>query len=435
MARPLADESTGSAKSFLFLQGPHGPFFAELGAMMRAAGARVRKVGFNRGDRAFWPDAASYIPYRGGLEDWPAALESLIEIHGITDVVLYGDVRPVHAAACAAARARGLRLHCFEEGYLRPYWVTYERGGTNGHSRLMEMPVARMRAELASRDPEITDAPARWGDTRQHVFYGALYHFHVLFRNGAYRKFCPHRDLGVAQEFRLYLRRLLGMPRRALQRRLATRAIKRGGFPYHLVLLQLPHDTSVKAHSPFARMEDFLLMVLEAFAAGAPQHHHLVFKGHPLDDGRVPMRRIALRLAAERGLSARVHFVRGGKLAELLDEAQSAVTINSTAAQQALWRGLPLRAFGDAVYSKPEFVSEQPLAEFFSAPLKPDTRAYRDFRRYLLETSQVPGGFYSARGRRQLLRRVSDMVLSAHDPYDALHSANAAPRPGLRVVK
>jgi capsular polysaccharide export protein len=51
-----------------------------------------------------------------------------------------------------------------------------------------------------------------------------------------------------------------------------------------------------------------------------------------------------------------------------------------------------------------------------------------------LETSQVPGGFYSARGRRQLLRQVADMMLSPEDPYDALKSGTATPRQQLRAV-
>ena len=28
--------------------------------------------------------------------------------------------------AIALARARGITVHVFEEGYLRPYWVTYD---------------------------------------------------------------------------------------------------------------------------------------------------------------------------------------------------------------------------------------------------------------------------------------------------------------------
>jgi capsular polysaccharide export protein len=181
-------------------------------------------------------------------------------------------------------------------------------------------------------------------------------------------------------------------------------------------------------------MTDFLDLVIQEFAKGAPQHHHLVFKAHPLEDGRVPVRRSLKELAEKYGVSERVHYVRGGKLARLLNDARTAVTVNSTAGQQVLWRGIPLQTFGSAVYSKPEFVSSQPLTDFFAAAERPDNRAYKDFRRYLLETSQVPGGFYSTRGRRQLMRHMVDMMLSDEDPYDALRSGTAAPRQQLRVV-
>jgi capsular polysaccharide export protein len=181
-------------------------------------------------------------------------------------------------------------------------------------------------------------------------------------------------------------------------------------------------------------MAEFLELVIAGFAAGAAPHHHLVFKAHPLEDGRVALKHEIYRLARQHGLADRVHFVRGGKLAALLNQARSAVTVNSTAGQQALYRGLPLRAFGRAVYSKPEFVSDQPAERFFAQPARPDTRAYRDYRHYLLETSQVAGGFYSSRGRRELLRQVVDMMLSPQDPYDALVSGNAAPRQQLRLV-
>ena len=140
-------------------------------------------------------------------------------------------------------------------------------------------------------------------------------------------------------------------------------------------------------------------------------------------------------LRDERGLRDRGHCVRGGKLAQILDHARAAVTVNSTAAQQVLWRGLPLKVFGAAVYAKPEFVSTLPLPDFFRRPARPDSRAYRDYRHYLLETSQIAGGFYSARGRRQLLRQVVDMMLATDDPYDALSRGPAAPRPQLPVVK
>ncbi|MHA6344021.1 capsule biosynthesis protein [Roseivivax sp. CAU 1761] len=427
-------EATGEQRVFLFLQGPHGPFFHALAQMLRKTGARVWRVGFNAGDAAFWFDRASYLPYRGRAADWPAEAARLIAEHGVTDLVLYGDTRPIHAEAVAAARARGLTVHVFEEGYMRPYWVTYERGGANGHSRLMAMSVADMRDALKLSDMEAPLPPGHWGDMRQHIFYGALYHACVLVRNAGYRNFRPHRALSVAQEFRLYLRRLMLMPATALDRILATARIRLGGFPYHLAILQLEHDASFQAHSPFSSLTEFLEVTIEGFAEGAPGHHHLVFKAHPLEDGRAPVRRTVRRLARRYGIAERVHYVRGGKLAQLLNDARSAVTVNSTAGQQVLWRGIPLKVFGRAVYDKPEFVSTQPLAEFFARPTRPDNRAYREYRRYLLETSQLPGGFYSARGRRQLLRQVVDMMLAPDDPYDALSRGTAAPRQQLRVV-
>lgn len=422
-------------RRFLFLQGPHGPVFSRLSRMLRAAGAQTRRVGFNRGDQFFWHDPATYHAFTESPDIWPDCFAALVAEHGVTDIVIYGDTRPIHAQAVSHARARGLAVHVFEEGYLRPYWVTYERGGSNGNSRLMDMSIADMQAALASAELEMPEAPAHWGDMRHHIFYGALYHAFVMLANRRYSGFRPHRAQTVTQEFRLYLKRLLLMPMLWADRVLATMKIRNGGFPYHLALLQLEHDSNFQKHSPFTSTAEFLKLVIEGFAHGAPTHHHLVFKAHPLEDGRVPQRQDVRRLARANGVENRVHYVRGGKLAQLLDHARSAVTVNSTAAQQVLWRGLPLKVFGNAVYAKPEFVSTQPIADFFTQATRPDSRAYRDYRHFLLETSQVAGGFYSTSGRRRLMRQVVDMMLVPDDPYDALTHGTAAPRQQLRLVK
>lgn len=403
--------------------------------MLRAAGSDVWRVGFNGGDRAFWFGAPGYVSYRDTLDAWPAFFTNQLKEHKITDIVLYGDTRPIHAEAIKIANAAGLRIHVFEEGYMRPYWITYERGGTNGNSRLMELTVQQMQEALALSDLEMPTPPARWGDMRQHVFYGALYHWFVMFRNRNYTKMVRHRELPVMTEAALYTKRLLLMPLIALDRRLSTARIRYGGFPYHLVLMQLEHDASFQKHSPFTRMSEFIEVVMEGFAKGTPRHHHLVFKAHPLENGRAPLRKIIEKLAKQHGVANRVHYVRGGKLAQLLDNARTSVTVNSTAGQQVLWRSIPLKVFGTAVYSKPEFVSEQPLEDFFANPTRPDSKAFKDYRRYLLETSQVPGGFYSAGGRRQLMRQVVDMMLSDQDPYDALKSGRVPPRQPLRIVQ
>ncbi len=426
---------SGENRRFLFLQGPHGWFFNRLAKMLRASGAQVWRVGFNQGDALFWRDKAHYIPFTQSLDDWGTFFRDCVARHQITDLALYGDVRPIHAEAIAVAREIGLTIHVFEEGYLRPYWVTYERNGSNGHSALMGLDLHTMRKALKKYDMELPDPPAHWGDMREHIFYGAIYHFCVMALNWRYRSFRPHRDLSVVQEFKLYLKRLWLMPLHSLERQIATWRVRYGGFPYHLVLMQLEHDASFRAHSPFTSQTEFLEQVFAGFAKGAPRHHHLVIKAHPLEDGRAPIRKAIGALTAAHGLKGRVHFVRGGKLAQLLNHARSAVTVNSTAAQQVLWRGMPLKIFGRAVYDKPEFVSDQPIEKFFAKPSRPDARAYRDYRHFLLETSQVPGGYYSLGGRRQLMRHLVDLMLAEHDPYQALICGDAAHRQQLRMVR
>ncbi len=402
--------------------------------MLSSAGGTNWRVGFNAGDRAFHFGPSTYIPYLDTLENWSATFARLCDEHGFTDLILYGDARPVHQQAIAIAHDLGITVHVFEEGYLRPYWVTYERNGSNGYSRLMDISVDDMRETLAVTDMEVPSPPAHWGDLRQHVFYGALYHWFVLFRNRPYAKMARHRALTVFQEAKLYSKRLFIMPIQAAKRAYTTRRVKNGGYPFHMALLQLEHDASFQTHSDYGTMAAFIADVVAGFANGAPSHHHLVFKAHPLETGQLPLRQIIRQHATDLGVLDRVHFVRGGKLAQLLDHARSAVTINSTAGQQVLWRGIPLKAFGRAVYDKPEFVSSQPLDAFFADPDRPDGRAYREFRQYLLETCQLPGSFYATKGRRQLLREVVDLILAPSDPYDRLAAGKAPPRQPITQI-
>lgn len=419
-AAPDISPSGAGQRIFLMLQGPHGPFFDRAGQLLRDAGAQVWRVGFNAGDEFFCGDKTQFIRHVGAPEEWPGHLDRIISEKGVTDIVLYGDVRPVHAAAREAAAQRGLVLHVFEEGYLRPFWITYERGGSNGHSALMQIGLGEMRKALRTRIGEMNRPPARWGDMRQHKFYGALYHFFVLAANRRYPGYRTHRKIGVVQEFRLNLRRFLMTPIDALARIVEADQVRRGGFPYVLVLMQLEHDSNFIAHSPYARMSDFTDEVLTEFARAAPRHHRIVFKAHPLEDGRGGIRQAIQARAKTLGIERRVHFVRGGKLARLLNQARATVTVNSTSAQQALWRGLPVKAMGRAVFDKPGLVSDQTLADFLHDPQRPQASAYRRYRDFLLESSQVPGGFYAARSRAHALRIVVDMMLADEDPYQAL---------------
>jgi len=421
-------------QNFLFLQGPHGPFFGKLGHSLLAAGYGVRKVGFNRGDRFFWPRALPYTAYTGAEPEWAQTLERIISAENITDIVLYGDARSLHATAVKAAKHHNLKLHCFEEGYLRPFWATYERSGSNGNSALMGMSIDDMRALIDEDSPEPFEVPTQWGPLWRHIWYGALYHLNLLFPSKTYAKYRPHRENSIADEFFNGVKAMATMPLRSIARRVATKRLLKRGDPYFLGLLQLGHDSSIIAHSAFDTNKQFVDLCIKEFSRGARSHYRLVFKTHPLDDGRDRLKSHIIASAAKNGIADRVDFIQGGKLGKLLDSATGAITINSTAAQQALWRGLPVRAIGDSVFKKDPLVSRQPLAKFFEQPTAPDRAAYLDYRRFLLQSSQVAGGFYTSKGRAALTRRVVDMMLAENGPYTRRDSAKKA-RPHLKLAQ
>ncbi len=413
------------SRHFLFLQGPHGPYFSRLADALAEGGDLVSAIGFNRGDEAFWRDRKTYTGFRGSQAHWRANFRAYIRRHKITDVVLYGDTKPLHRIARIESEKERLRIHCFEEGYLRPYWVTYERGGTNGNSILMSLPRA-VYAGADAQESAAVSTPTSWGALWHHTWYGCMYHANILFRNRAYPHYETHRSVSVRREWMLHCKRLALMPTRMAVRRVLMARLLARARPFHVFMLQLPHDASVTDHGFDLSWSALLDQVIGGFAKGAPAHHLLVFKSHPLDDEREPLRAEIAKLAVKHDVKARVMFIPPGRLGALLDRATSALTINSTAGQQALFRGLPLKTYGRAIYGRPELVSEQPTEEFFAAPHAPDRTAYSQFRAYLLATSQVRGDYYTRKGRAEAVRNVTDLMRAEAGPYETVNEGSGA---------
>ncbi len=428
------------ARVFLFLQGPHGPFFARLAEALADAGAEVRKISFNAADTAEWRRAGPVHRYSGRNDAFEEWFEALCDRTGATDIVLYGDTRIWHRIARQVAARRGIIPHCFEEGYLRPHWITYEREGCNANSRLSRVSVPRMAEALGEDFQPAEEAPATWGDSRQHRLHSIAYHLRLLLSGwlgGAARS---HREMPVWRECLRYALRAIAFPPIAALRAWRQRRLLRSSKVYHLALLQLSFDSAMRDHSDFTSSSEFAEQVIDAFAAHAPRDEYLVLKAHPFEDGRERLGRIIRELARDLGVSDRVIFIDGGKkLAALLDRARSAITVNSTAAQQALWRGLPVKALGRAIYRKPGLVSEQSLGSFMAHPIRPDMRAYRVFRRFLLETSQLRGSFYASAGIAAAVRELPQIMLEAADPYDRTFESGrrgeSATQPAMQPIR
>jgi capsule polysaccharide modification protein KpsS len=374
----------------LLLQGPAGPFFARVAAQFRAAGARVTKVNFNGGEDLYYR-GSDVIRFRGSLQSWPEFFDQLVSRLSIDGVVLFGDCRPLHRAAIERARSLGVEVFVFEEGYLRPDFVTFERGGVNGHSPI---PKDSTVFEEVSGEEEPPHRPIR------HAFLKSALHTVAYAAAAAalrpvYPEYAHHRDIRPLPQAALWLR---GGARRAWHtvrdRRLARRLESRELGPYFLVPLQVHLDSQL-SHSRYARVEDFMEEVVGAFAAHAPTDHVLVVKLHPMDRAYRDYGPLVSELTQRYSLGGRLLYVDVVNLPAALRGARGTVVINSTVGLSSLTHGTPVKCLGTAIYDLPGLTHQGPLAEFFRAPAPVDRALYRRFRRWLRQTNQLNGSVWS----------------------------------------
>lgn len=384
-------------RSFLFLQGPHGSYFARLGGALASRGHAVHRINLNGGDRVDWPGPAT--DYRGTRRNWPIFFDDFVVDHCITDIVLFGDCRPHHSSAHGMAKLRELRVHVVEEGYIRPDFVTLEEGGVNGHSSLPRDP-AWYRNAAARLEPPVdnTVVPSSFArrarETTRYSLASALYAF-------VYPFYETHRPQAFWMEAFGWMLRSLTRKREALKTQQTWLAAR--DRPFFLVPLQLNSDYQIRIHSPFNDMRAALRFIIKSFAKAAPADTNLIVKRHPLDPGLVGWHRLTRQLAREYGVGDRVHYLADGDIAEVIGRAQGAVMVNSTVGTLALNLGVPVAVLGDAVYDVEGVAHHGALENFWAAPPKPDTQLWDAVRRVLIDRCLIRGGFLSEEGLTMLV--------------------------------
>lgn len=404
-------------REFLFLQGPPGPFFRELAGALADHGCGVHRINLSGGDRYDWPDAATN--YRGRTRKWPMFLDRFLRAHNITDMVLFGDCRPMHQAALRIAQLRGVHIHVYEEGYIRPDWMTLERDGVNGHSP-MERDPAAILAE-ARRLPPIPDLPGITAEFKRRARDSYWHYHHVVTGKLAFPFYRSHRQGSITLDGIGWLWRLALRARR--QRQAEQTILSIAGHDYFIFPLQLTGDYQIRHHSPFGSMQVAVEYVLESFARFAPPETILVVKEHPLDSGFTNWR-ACLRAHAKRlGLTDRIHHIDGGDLDVLAAKARGMVCVNSTSATLALEAGTPVCVLGDAIYDIQGITHGGGIDSFWNHPMPPDAELYAAFKRVLHAKCLVRGGLASASATAILIRNSLTRLLA--DEHQPVWSADA----------
>ncbi len=381
-------DQLGRHKRLLLLQGPNGPFFARLARRLARAGCEIRKVNFNGGDALFFPGSRA-ISFRKPMDEWREFLIALLNAEAPEAIVLFGQWRPQHRIAIDVAKGRGLRFYVFEEGYIRPWWITLEAGEVNAGSHLRELDLAAIPDQPTPRQP----VRFRFAFAKM-ACWSFLYFLFGMVLRSRFPHYEHHRPFEL-REAGCWLRSLFRKCRYVLtERDLRRQLLDPSGAGFFLVPLQLSTDSQLLYASPWRSNVAFISHVIRSFSRHANDTDLLVFKHHPMERGHADYAADIDRLARQYGISSRVRYLRDARIPALLKRAKGVVLINSTVGLQALFHRVPLCTCGDAFYNKDALVPSQSVDAFWKRPIAASDVVFRKFYRYMLRETQINASFY-----------------------------------------
>lgn len=393
--------------NLLFLQG-HPSFFArDLGRLLRARGHDVCHVTLNPGDWLFWPGEGS-TAYRGSLARWEDWLDQFVTTRAITHLVYFADRHPYHVAAQRVALRRGIIPVSYEFGYLRPDWITVERGGQSVYSHFpnrLEV-IRAAAANLPAPDTRPRFSHPHWQESVAEV----AYHLGNALLWPFFPRFVADRVNHPIREYLSYIPRNRRAARNAAPAQAVVRARLEGTAPYFVFALQMSGDYQIRANSRYSGLSLPLQDVITSFAKDAPAGARLVVKLHPMDNGITDWEKVTVELARAAGIADRVDFIDGGDLMALLSRASGCVVINSTVGLHALQAGCPVTCLGIATYDVEGITHQGPLASFWQDPHRPDPADVSALVRLLAAAIQVRGDFFSAEGRAAAVMGAADLI-------------------------
>lgn len=379
-----------AGKRYLLLQGPMGPFFSDLARWLESKGREATNVVFNGGDR-FYCRERPVLHYSGTPAQFAHWLKEIWHTYPFDTIVCFGDCRPLHQAARQWANAKGLRFLAFEEGYLRPHFITLEEGGVNAYSSLPRDP--DFYRHLPDMPPRIVH-PLK-PSTRLRYWHATWYYLIAWYHRRSYPNYKHHKSFSPWYEMRCWIRAWRRKHWYAFkERHVLTRLQTQLNNRFYLAILQVYNDSQIRHHSPYDDVRDYINDVMYSFATKAPATKFLVFKHHPMDRGHRLYGPLIKQLSLKYGVQNRVLYVHDLPMPEMLKHAKAVVTINSTAGLSALIHHKSLKVMGNALYDIKGLTYQGHLHQFWTAGFKPDVKLLNQFRGYLLETTQINAVFY-----------------------------------------
>jgi capsular polysaccharide export protein len=388
------------AKNILLLQGPVGYFFSDLYHHLKQCGAKkVIKINFNAGDDLFYKHKP-VIHYNQPFHQLKEFYNHLLDTTPIDAVYLFGDCRFIHRIAIDIFKNRNIHYYVFEEGYIRPNYITIEQGGVNGNSALKlasigKIPDTHDIHQTALPHIRHQKAPMGYGSFRKMVFFGFIYFSICRIMRYRYPFYIHHKSVSpfeiVIWLWSFVRKYCYTIPDYKKQQFI----LNHHSNNYYFVPLQVYNDAQIFNHSQFHDVTDFIETVMVSFAKNTAINTLLVFKHHPLDRGHRHYGRFIKNRAKQLGIKKRVHYVHEVSLPKMLRSAKGVITINSTVGLSALYHETPVKVLGNAFYDIGGLTYQGSLDRFWSHPGKVIHACFLKYKNYIISKSQIKGSFYS----------------------------------------
>lgn len=439
-------------KSYLFLQGATGDFFTNIAhsilsdATLLNKTKHIVKVNFNGGDKIFWDikianDKVTTLDYTDKIENFTNFIEGVITKYAVTDIFLYNDCRAYHAktidvvneinfnnnydkltknSVVAKNKTNGntIKFHMFEEGYIRPFYITYENLGLNNQSDLprnREFYFKRLLSDqkegkfLAPNDyfklhPNNLKSFKRNRSGR--IVKTFIYCLAMYFMQKKFPHYQNHRRNSLIKESRAWIVKIMFMHYNRLIsyykiKKVIAEDKQSMAKKVFCFALQLSNDSQTIKHSNFKNSKYSLRYVIDSFANNCADNDDiLLIKQHPEDDGLDNLQAYCKRLIKKHSennpkIKNKIIFIKEGSMPKILRRATGFISVNSTAGMSSLIHNVPTICLGNAIYNIEGICYHGKLDDFWQHYSKPNERLFHVFYDYLTNKTQLNGGYYT----------------------------------------
>lgn len=404
-------------KNILLLQGPIGRFFTTFKRFCyeQAEVENVFKISFHVGELVLFFDKNTYF-YRGDVEKWGEFFKSFVEKKQIKQIFLLSSTRIYHQIAIKIAKEINIEVYVFEQGYIRPHYLTIERNGVNAETSLPKCPEFYLNLDGEMNNPtmkpyntiflnknikNIFSLPYYWSGFLLHA---SIYGLGIVITNYLInRHHVTHfkdREKWVFYHLYGYFKLFTQLSLSKINfvtRNTNNNWIKNKNARYYFYALQLASDTQI-THNAKITIPESLIKVIKSFQRYAPSDTYLLIKHHPIDRGHNNYKKLIASLSKKYNVSHRVKYLHDCSLPLALKHSLGVIVINSTTGLSALLHKKPVICLSKtAIYDIPRLTYQNDLDLFWqdAENFFVDEKILNNFYCYLKNTTQFQGEFYA----------------------------------------